>query len=101
MEKAKLLIAEPDSTTASEIEDLLVGMGYQILPHVDSGRKAIELAEQHRPDLMIMDNQLSGDINGIEAAAIIRQRFDIPVVFLVDQSEEDIVGRTKSAMPFG
>lgn len=101
MERAKLLIVETDSTTASEIEDLLIGMGYQILPHVDSAKKAIEQAERHRPDLMIMDNQLSGDISGVETAVVIRQRFDIPVVFLVDQSEEDIVGRTKSAMPFG
>ena len=101
MEKAKLFIVETDSATVLEIEGLLTGMGYQMLPSVDSGKKAIEHAETHRPDLIIVDNRLNGDIDGIETAAVIRQRFEIPVVFLIDQPDEYTIDRTKMTMPFG
>jgi CheY-like chemotaxis protein len=67
----------------------------------DSGPAAIELAQRHSPDLALMDIQLRGPIDGVRTARMLRERFDLPSVFLSAFSDDETIEQTQDAEPFG
>ncbi|MBW3587682.1 MAG: EAL domain-containing protein, partial [Cyanobacteria bacterium 0813] len=75
--------------------------GYSITGMVYSGEEAIEYAAKFRPDLVLMDVNLQGEIDGITAAAEIRLRFQIPVVYLTAYADERTLWRVNATKPFG
>ena len=76
-------------------------LGYGVAAHGGTGEEAIQLAAELRPDLVLMDIGLPGEMNGVDAADEIRTRFDIPVVYLTAHSDEDTLARAKLTGPFG
>jgi len=86
---ASILIVEGQNLNAKDLERPLANLGYRIAGVVDSGRKAVQAAEQMRPDLALMDAHLTGSMDSFTAAGEIRNRFRIPIVFLVSNSEGD------------
>jgi len=86
---------------AMDLQDRLESLGYQVAGHTGSGEESLELVEQLRPDLVLMDIRLQGDMDGIAAARVIRDRFHRPVVFLTAYSEEATLQRAKLVQPFG
>ncbi len=68
MEKARILIVEDEAIIAMELESQLQSLGYEVTSIVDTGEKAIEKAEADKPDLMLMDIRIKGDMDGIDAA---------------------------------
>ena len=101
MNQSTILIVEDESIVAMDIEDRLAGMGYQLSGRAASGDHALEIAEHTRPDLVLMDIRLKGDMDGIAAAEEIRRRFHIPVIFLTAYSEDATLDRAKFAEPYG
>lgn len=101
MDKIKILIVEDEIIVATDIEDTLVSLGYLVSGILSSGEDAIEHAQAHRPDLVLMDIMLEGDIDGITTANNIRQQFNIPVIFLTAYSNEKTIERAKIAKPYG
>ena len=101
MAKANILIVEDEVILAKELQTKLQGMGYKIISVVNSGEKAIERADQDRPDLILMDIKLKGRMDGIEAADHIRSHFTIPVIFLTAYADEEKLERAKLTTPFG
>ena len=99
--KKKILIVEDESIIAEDISDSLISLGYRITGMVYSGEEAIEAAAQCRPDLVLMDVNLQGEIDGITAAAEIRARFQIPVVYLTAYADENTLRRVNATKPFG
>jgi CheY-like chemotaxis protein len=81
MGKLKIVIVEDESIVARDIQNSLKNMGYGVPAVVSTGEKAIEAVHKFRPDLILMDIMLKGEMSGIEAAKIIKDRFDIPVIF--------------------
>lgn len=79
---ARILIVEDEYIIAADLEMKLVRMGYQVVGSATAGEEAIRLAELHRPDVILMDIQLQGGMNGKEAAETIRARNDIPIIFI-------------------
>lgn len=100
-EKANIMIVEDEAIVAEEIKISLEGMGYLVTSSVKTGESAIEKAEQDRPDVIIMDIRLEGQIDGIEASERIRSRFGIPVIFLTAYADDEKLDRAKLALPFG
>ncbi|MBV9947700.1 MAG: PAS domain S-box protein, partial [Myxococcales bacterium] len=96
-----IVVVEDEAIIAADIERILVGFGYRVPPSVASADAAIEAVETYRPDLVLMDVKLSGDRDGIEAAARIRDQFGLPVVYLTSYSDELTLARAKKTMPFG
>ena len=76
-------------------------MGYTVLACVDSAEKALELVEQESPDLVLMDIVLKGQMDGIEAAALMRSRWGIPAIFISAFADPEWVERAKRVNPFG
>ncbi len=100
-EKATVLIADVDRVSAGGFETILYGFGYDVIAITSSGREAVRIAAEKRPDVVLMDIVLEGDITGIEAANRIRTLCNIPVIFLTSYVDSDIVNRTKVTDPFG
>ena len=101
MSQKKILIVEDESIIAEDISDSLISLGYRITGMVYSGEEAIEAAAKCRPDLVLMDVNLQGEIDGITAAAEIRARFQIPVVYLTAYADENTLRRVNATKPFG
>ncbi|MEG4802242.1 EAL domain-containing protein [Microcoleus sp. ARI1-B5] len=101
MSPTKILIVEDESIIAEDISDSLISRGYWITGIVYSGEEAIESVAEYRPDLVLMDVNLQGEIDGITAAAEIRSRFQIPVVYLTAYADENTLRRVNATQPFG
>jgi diguanylate cyclase (GGDEF)-like protein/PAS domain S-box-containing protein len=101
MTQARILVVEDESIVAADIQDRLEALGYEVPATVGWGEKAVELAGALRPDLVLMDIQLKGRMDGVEAAEQIRHQFSIPVVYLTANADHPTVQRAKVTEPFG
>jgi 1,2-diacylglycerol 3-beta-glucosyltransferase len=95
------MVVEDESIIALNIQSNLESLGYDVPVIVASGEKAVEEAGKLRPDLVLMDIVLAGDMDGVEAAAQIRARFDIPVVYLTAHADDKTLRRAQDTEPFG
>ena len=100
-EAAKILIVEAEPTMAFILKKLITDMGYSVCASVVSGEESIIEAEKHLPDLVLMDINLEGEMDGIEAAEIILTKFGIPVIYATADGEEETVNSAKSTYPLG
>lgn len=101
MAKSKILIVEDESIVAKDIQNSLKKLGYLVPTIVSSGEKAIEEIEENRPELILMDIMLKGQMTGIESANVIRDRFQIPVIFLTAYADDNTISQAKIAEPYG
>ena len=75
MDKERILIVEDEVIIAMEMESSLQGLGYEVTSIVDTGEKAIEKAGEDKPGIILMDIRIKGEMDGIEAAEVIRSKF--------------------------
>lgn len=101
MDSARILIVEDETITAADIEDTLADCGHHVVEVVATEQAALEAAELHKPDLVLMDIRLKGGDDGTSAARAILSRFGIPSVFLTAHAEDDTLERAKLANPLG
>ena len=101
MNQTRILIVEDEATVARDIAQQLTRLGYEPVAQTPRGEEALVLAEQLRPNLVLMDIQLAGEMDGIAAAQAIRERFAIPVVFLAAFVADETLERAKVTEPFG
>ncbi|MBN2535883.1 MAG: response regulator [Spirochaetales bacterium] len=99
--KIKIMVVEDTNIVARDLQDSLYKLGYLVEEITDSGKEAIQLAEKHRPDLILMDIKLKGTLDGIEAATIIKDQFDIPIIYLTAYADEHTLQRAKRTEPSG
>ncbi|MBC8421113.1 MAG: response regulator [Desulfobacterales bacterium] len=97
----KILVVDDDAALAAQLEERLAIMGDEVVGRASSGEAAIEMAERLRPDLVIMDIVMPGEIDGIKAAKIMKQDLDIPAVFLTGYAEDEFIEKAKSVEPYG
>ena len=101
MAKSRIMIVEDEWTVAEEIKMVLQGMDYDVTSMSSSGEEAVRNAEKDKPDLVLMDIVLEGEIDGIAAANEIRSRFNIPIIFLTAYTDDKILERASITGPFG
>ena len=99
--KRRILVVEDEPIVALDLEHSLERLGFAVVGQVDSGEEAIELAAELHPDLALMDINLAGEMDGIEAARQIWNGLRIPVIYLTAYSTQEIVERATVAEPFG
>jgi CheY-like chemotaxis protein len=97
----RILIVEDDGFIASDLKKTLEAFGYEISDSVSSGEAAIEKVAAQKPDLVLMDILLSGALDGIRTAEIIKKRFATPIIYLTAYSEEKIFQEAKITEPYG
>ncbi|HUJ50450.1 MAG TPA: sigma 54-interacting transcriptional regulator [Bryobacteraceae bacterium] len=98
---ARILIVEDERITAEDLRDILTDLGYTVTASVSSGAEAIARAEDTTPDLALMDIRIKGQMDGTETARILRERFNIPVIYLTAHADSATVARAKDAEPLG
>jgi len=100
MEKEiQILLVEDEAITAMLLQAQLKKIGYLFLTHVTTGEKAIVSAKQSPPDLILMDIRLAGEIDGIEAASVIRMEKEIPIIFITGYEDMSVRERAQKLNP--
>ncbi|MBU4200337.1 MAG: response regulator [Verrucomicrobia bacterium] len=97
----RILIVEDESIVAKDIQNSLKNLGYVVPAIVSTGEEAVVKAHELKPDLVLMDVMLKGQIDGIEAAEQIRAQSHIPVVFLTAYTDDQTLKRAKVSEAFG
>ncbi|NLW77361.1 MAG: response regulator, partial [Methanomicrobiales archaeon] len=88
MTKNRILIVEDEFVTAASLSVVLNDFGFEVVGTVDNGEEAIFSAKELLPDLILMDIILNGEMTGIAAVSTIKEKYDIPIIFLTGQSDD-------------
>ncbi len=100
MSSSRVMVVDDEPTVAIDLCDCLTDLGYDVVSVEASGEDAIEEAGRKRPDVVLMDIHLRDDMDGIESAEKIHDRFGVPVVFLSAYSDVDLLDRAKRVGSF-
>ncbi|MCW9708634.1 response regulator [Fodinibius salsisoli] len=93
--KKDVLIVEDDMIISMVLEQMIEKVGYHVLDKATTGKKAIELALKLSPDIILMDIQLKGEIDGISAMQEIRKSSTVPVIYITGNSDQYYRSRAK------
>src|SRR5260221_10090171 len=96
-----ILIVEDEALIASYIEEVLGESGFRISGIAASGPEALSLAAETKPSLALVDIRLTGPIDGIELACLLRQKFGLPAIFLSGLVDAETTKRAEAARPLG
>jgi signal transduction histidine kinase len=97
----RIMVVEDEGIVALDIQSKLEAKGYEVSAVVATGEDAVDSAGELLPDLVLMDIQLAGEMDGTQAAEQIHELYDIPVVYLTAFSDDRTLNRAKNAEPFG
>jgi CheY-like chemotaxis protein len=101
MAEIKILVVEDELIVAQNIENILKQVGYTVPAKALSGEEAVYKTVVTKPDLILMDIDLKGELDGIEAAEQIKSQFDVPVVFMTALSDPGTIQRAAISEPYG
>src|SRR5436309_8146136 len=96
-----ILVVEDEALVASYIEEVLAESWFRVAGIAASGPEALSLAEETRPRLALVDIRLTGPIDGIELACLLRQKFGVPAIFLSGLADQETTHRAQLAQPLG
>jgi len=99
--KTKVFIVEDEALIAMEVQDRLSALGYTVCGLSSRGEQAVDAIVERVPDVVLMDVRLAGSLTGIETAELLRDRVDIPVIFLSAYSDSELLRRAGEVLPFG
>lgn len=85
--RKSIIIVEDDFILAKVTQLQLARLGFEVLAIYSSGEQTLQELDKHEPDLILMDIQLSGKLDGIQTVEIVRQRRNIPVIFVTGNSD--------------
>jgi PAS domain S-box-containing protein len=97
----KIMIVEDEAVIALRLEQRVAEMGYEVIGTSYTGEDSMKKARSLLPDLILMDVMISGDLDGIDAAKIVKDELDIPVIFMTAYTEDQIIERAKEVEPYG
>jgi two-component system, response regulator PdtaR len=97
----KVLIVEDDEIIQKLIEYRLIALGYNVCAKADTGEDAVFCAMNTHPDVILMDINLKGPVDGIDAAKIIRKSLSPSIIFLTAYSDDETLIRAKAVHPDG
>jgi DNA-binding LytR/AlgR family response regulator len=101
MSKVNILVVEDESIVSKDIQQSLKKLGYNVVGAASTGEAAIRLAEEKQPDLILMDIMLKGAMSGIDTATAIKEKLNIPVIYLTAYADESTLNKAKITEPFG
>ncbi len=101
MDKARILVVEDESLLLEDIQERLQSFGYEVSAVAHSGEEALAGAAAAQPDVVLMDIRLKGAMDGIETARVLRERFNLPVIYLTGEADDATLARAKATEPLG
>ncbi len=100
MAKTNVIVVEDEAIVSKDIQHSLKKLGYNVIGSASTAEKAIELVNELKPDVVLMDIMLKGKMTGIDAAEIIREENDIPVIYLTAYADEATLVKAKVTEPY-
>ena len=100
MNKKRILLVEDEITSSKSLSKNLVKYGYEVVSVMTKGEDVVKNVESLKPDLILMDINLAGEMDGIEAASLIQSKSDIPVIYITVFEDEKILQRALNTSPF-
>ncbi len=101
MEQARILVVEDEPIVARDIQLSLQRLGYEVPATASSGEEAIRKAAETRPDLVVMDIVLKGNMDGVQTAQHLKDRLNVPVIYLTAFADDQTLERAKTTAPAG
>ena len=101
MINSKILIVEDEIIIALDLKIRLEQLGHEILSIAFNGKDAVKLTGETIPDLVLMDIQLNGEMDGIEVAEQIHNLYNIPFIYLTGSYDNSLMERAKQTNPIG
>lgn len=98
---SRIMLVDDDVTLKMGLEEYLTSMGHDVIGQADSGEQAVEMARTLKPDLIMMDVVMPGEMDGIAAAEIIKQELDVAIIFISGYSNREYIEKAKAIEPFG
>ena len=95
----RTLIAEDEAIAAMDLQEMITEMGGEVIAVAKRGEDAIDLAKAHDPDIVLMDVHLFGNVDGVEAARVIRSKKRTPVVFVTAHGDAQTLQRMFAIVP--
>ncbi len=95
----KILIVEDEMVIAANISMELTKLGYTVTGILPRGEDVLPNIKQNRPDIILMDINLKGAYDGIEIARMVRSEYDIPIIYLTANADEQHFERAKETRP--
>lgn len=92
----KILIVEDDMIISLVVENMIKKLGHELVGKSASGEEAIELAKEHKPNIILMDIRLKGEMDGIEEVTQIKKHIDTNVIYLTGNSDKVNYDRAKA-----
>ncbi len=100
-ENMRVLVVEDDAIIGMDIEHRVKKLGYEVCGVADSAEEALDIASRTHPDIALMDIRLRGEVDGIEAAGMLRDQFSVPVIFITAYSDMKMRSRALDMDPLG
>jgi PAS domain S-box-containing protein len=97
----RVMVVEDERLVACDIAAALTGMGYDVTGTAASVEECLLSAQERRPDIVLMDINLAGTADGVDAAVLLREHFDLPVIYLTAYADHDTLKRAKLTAPLG
>lgn len=101
MGKTRIIIVEDNNIISLDLKHCLEQMNYEIISTIPNGEQAISQTFEMKPDIKLMDVNLNGKVNGIEAAEKINSTLKVPILFISAYSDNDVMVKAKSRNYFG
>ena len=101
MNRAKILIVEDESEVAETLKIMLKKFGYNVVGCEKGAEDAIQKTGELHPDIVLMDIELSGKMDGVQAADIIRKKYHIPVIYITAICDAKTLERVGASVPYG
>jgi two-component system, cell cycle sensor histidine kinase and response regulator CckA len=98
---AAILVVEDERIVACDIEESLLALGYDVMGTASSADECWSAVARRRPDLVLMDVRIQGEVDGIETARRLKKNYDIPVVYLTAYADERSIERACETAPHG
>lgn len=101
MSGERILIVEDEIILGMSMKQELMNMNYNIVDVVDTGEKSLKSANELKPDLILMDVTLKGEMDGIKSAKQINENLDIPIIYMTAYTNDDVLNRVKKTKFYG
>jgi DNA-binding NtrC family response regulator len=96
-----ILIVEDEMLLALDLEMSLTDMGHTILGSFRNGEDALSFIEKNRPDVVLLDIKLEGELDGIEASKVIHYEYNVPVIFVTGNTDSNTLTKAQEMNPVG
>ncbi|MEP4532698.1 MAG: response regulator [Cyclobacteriaceae bacterium] len=99
MQQIKILVVEDEWVVSEEVKEILEKNNFEVVGQAADAQTALEIAEEFKPDIALLDINIKGDKDGIELAALLQNSCDPGIIFLTAYDDQKYLDRAKSVNP--